>query len=134
MALEIDGMAPLIFVFDMPASVHFYRDVLGFELINHAPEYAPGLFHWAMLRQNGVTIMVNTAYDEGEAPSKPDEARVAAHGDTQFYFGCVDVDAAYSHLLESGINVQPPTIARYGFKQLHVKDPDGFHLCFQHPV
>ena len=134
MALEIDGMAPLIFVFDMPASVHFYRNVLGFELVNHAPEYVPGLFHWAMLRQNGVTIMLNTAYDEGDAPPKPDAARVEAHGDTQFYLGCRDVDAAYRHLLECGIKVQPPTIARYGFKQLHVKDPDGFHICLQHPV
>ena len=44
MSIEIEGIAPLIFVFDMPASVHFYRDVLGFELVNHAPEYAKGLF------------------------------------------------------------------------------------------
>jgi glyoxylase I family protein len=134
MALEIDGVTPLIFVFDMPASVHFYRDVLGFKVVNHAPEYAEGLFHWAMLRQNDVTIMLNTAYDEGDAPAKPDPARVAAHGDTQFYLGCKDVDAAYRHLLDSGIKVKPPTVARYGFKQVHVKDPDGYHLFLQHPV
>jgi glyoxylase I family protein len=134
MALEIEGIAPLIQVFDMPASVHFYRDVLGFELINHAPEYAPGLFHWAMLRRNDVTIMLNTAYDEGEAPPKPEPARMAAHGDTIFYIGCPDVDSAYQYLLGCGIKVTPPTIAPYGFKQLNVMDPDGFHICLQHPV
>jgi catechol 2,3-dioxygenase-like lactoylglutathione lyase family enzyme len=134
MAIEIEGITPLIFVFDMPASVHFYRDVLGFELVNHAPEYAEGLFHWAMLRSNGVTFMLNTAYDEGQAPEKPVPARVRAHGDTQFYFGCADLDAAYRHLLANGIKVKPPTVARYGFKQLHVKDPDGYHLCLQHPI
>jgi len=134
MPIEIDGIAPLIQVFDMPASVHFYRDVLGFELVNHAPEYAEGLFHWAMLRSNGVTFMLNTAYDEGQAPEKPVPARVRAHGDTQFYFGCADLDAAHQHLLAHGIKVKPPTVARYGFKQLHVKDPDGYHLCLQHPI
>jgi catechol 2,3-dioxygenase-like lactoylglutathione lyase family enzyme len=134
MAIEIDGMTPLIFVFDMPTSIHFYRDVLGFELINHAPEYAPGLFHWAMLRSDGVTFMLNTAYDEGDAPDKPVAARVQAHGDTQFYFGCADLDSAYRHLLDNEIKVKPPAVARYGFKELHFKDPDGYHLCLQHPV
>ena len=134
MTIEIEGIAPLIFVFDMPASVHFYRDILGFELVNHAPEYSEGLFHWAMLRSNGVTFMLNTAYDEGKAPEKRVPARVHAHGDTQFYFDCANVDAAYHHFLANGIEVKPPTVARYGFKQLHLKDPDGYHICLQHPV
>jgi glyoxylase I family protein len=134
MSIEIEGIAPLIFVFDMPASVHFYRDVLGFELINHAPEYAKGLFHWAMLGSKGVTLMLNTAYDEGKAPQKPIAARVRAHGDTQFYLGCANLDVAYQHLLANRIKVKPPTVARYGFRQLHLKDPDGYHICLQHPV
>jgi glyoxylase I family protein len=134
MTIEIEGVAPLIFVFDMPASVHFYRDALGFELLNHAPEYAPGLFHWALLRSNGVTLMLNTAYDEGKAPDSPVPARGRAHGDTQFYFHCADVDAAYYHLLAHGIKVKPPSVARYGFKQIHLKDPDGYFICLQHPV
>ena len=33
MAIAIRGLAPLQGVFDMPTSVHFYRDVLGFELV-----------------------------------------------------------------------------------------------------
>jgi Glyoxalase/Bleomycin resistance protein/Dioxygenase superfamily len=32
MAIEIRGMAPLLQVFDMPTSIAFYRDVLGFEV------------------------------------------------------------------------------------------------------
>jgi len=32
MAIEIRGMAPLLQVFDMPASIVFYRDVLGFQV------------------------------------------------------------------------------------------------------
>ncbi len=32
MSIKVEGVAPLIQVFDMPTSVAFYRDVLGFEL------------------------------------------------------------------------------------------------------
>ena len=38
MALDIHGIAPLLQVFDMPASVHFYRDVLGFDLVQTSPK------------------------------------------------------------------------------------------------
>jgi len=34
MAIEIRGMAPLLQVFDMPTSIAFYRDVLGFDLVS----------------------------------------------------------------------------------------------------
>ena len=42
MPIEVRGLAPLLQVYDMPTSIHFYRDLLGFELVQHAPEYAPG--------------------------------------------------------------------------------------------
>lgn len=31
MGVDVRGMAPLLEVFDMPTSVAFYRDLLGFE-------------------------------------------------------------------------------------------------------
>jgi glyoxylase I family protein len=33
MRAEFQGLTPMIEVFDMPASLHFYRDVLGFEVV-----------------------------------------------------------------------------------------------------
>jgi glyoxylase I family protein len=134
MPIDIRGIAPLIQVYNMPESVHFYRDLLGFELVNHSPFYAEGLFHWALLRLNGSEVMLNTAYDEGERPEKPEAARVMFHGDTCLYFGCPDVDAAYQHLLAADLKPNPPTIAQYGMKQLYLKDPDGYGICFQWPV
>jgi glyoxylase I family protein len=35
---------------------------------------------------------------------------------------------------EGGLDVPKPTIAPYGMKQLFLRDPDGFGLCFQWPV
>ncbi len=137
MGIEIQGVAPLLQVFDMPTSVHFYCDLLGFEIVNHSPCYAQGLFHWAMLHKNGVELMLNTAYDEGERPDLPDPARFASHGDIVFYFGCPNVEEAYRHLLENEIAVEPPKTVKYGgryeFKVFSIFDPDGYHLCFQWP-
>ena len=61
----------------------------------------------------------------------PEQSRVAAHADTCLYFGCPDVDGAYRYLRGKGIDVQEPTVAHYGMKQLYVSDPDGYLLCFQ---
>ena len=51
MTLDIRGLVPLLQVFDMPTSIHFYRDILGFEVVNTS---GPGEhFGWALLRLNG---------------------------------------------------------------------------------
>ena len=56
---------------------------------------------------------------------------MAAHDDTALFIGCPDVDAAWRHLGERGLAAAPPTVAPYGMKQLFLKDPDGFTICFQ---
>jgi catechol 2,3-dioxygenase-like lactoylglutathione lyase family enzyme len=132
MSIEITGICPLLQVYDMPTSVRFYRDVLGFALVSNAELRAPDEFGWCLLRYaDGTEIMLNTAYDYGERPDSPDAARTSAHGDTCIYFGCPDVDAAWRHLREKGLNIDEPKVAWYGMKQLYVTDPDGFGLCFQ---
>ncbi len=132
MAIDIRGLAPLLEVFDMPTSIAFYRDVLGFEVVSTSE---PGdRFDWALLELNGVELMLNTAYEDHERPPAPDPARIAAHADTGLFFGCPDVDAVYRHLRAQGVALEEPTIRHYGMKQLHVTDPDGFNLCFQWPA
>ena len=132
MAIEIRGMAPLLQVFDMPTSIAFYRDVLGFGVESTSK---PGgeHFDWALLKLNGVELMLNTAYEEDSRPPAPDPRRIAAHDDTAIYFGCPDVDATYAQLRARGVDVREPKIAHYGMKQLYVSDPDGYNLCFQWP-
>lgn len=133
---ELRSLCPLIQVFDMPASLAFYRDIVGMELVQGAPEHVTrDNFEWVWLRRDGADLMLNTAYDpDAERPASPEPARVAAHDDTALFIGCPDVDGMYQHLLGKGVDVQPPTIAPYGMKQLPVKDPDGFMVCFQWPV
>lgn len=132
MAIPVRGSAPLFQVFDMPASLAFYRDKLGFEVVERSGEGDD--VDWVLLRLNNVELMLNTAYEKPNRPSAPAPARMAAHADTTLYFGCPDVDGAYHYLSSQKISVEKPTVAPYGMKQLYLADPDGYCLCFQWPA
>jgi glyoxylase I family protein len=134
MNVEIRGVCVLLQVFDMPTSIRFYRDVLGFEVVKTTSPREGDQFDWGLLRLNDTELMLNTAYEQDHRPAQPDSTRIAAHRDTCLYFGCPDVDAVYHLLRAHGIDVNEPEIAPYGpTKQLYVRDPDGYTLCFQWP-
>jgi glyoxylase I family protein len=123
------GLTPLIAVFDMPRSLAFYRDLLGFEVVSASPEVetTEGRFsHWMWLRLGAANFMLNTQFDSGERPPKPNIAHIAAHGDVCFYIACSDVADTYQQLKRRGLNVEPPKVAAYGLKLFSVTDPDGY--------
>lgn len=132
MKIEINGMTPLISVFDMPTSLRFYRDVLGFEVVTDSGNGDDS--SWVWLRLNGADLMLNDQYEPGHVPPAPPIERTEWHHDTCLYFGCPDPDAAYECLRSMGIDLKPPKIAPYGMKQLYLHDPDGYNLCFQWPA
>lgn len=132
MAIELRWVCPLLEVFDMPTSLKFYRDKLGFKVTEDSGQGDES--GWVLLELGDAAIMLNTAYDDGARPASENPARVAAHHDTTIYLGCPDVDAAYEHLQNQGIKSEPPEIAPYGQKQLYFTDPDNYNLCFQWPV
>lgn len=133
MSIEVREVRVLLQVFDMPTSVRFYRDVLGFEIVQTTKREGDQ-FDWGLLRLNNTDVMLNTAYEEDSRPAQPDPARIKAHRDTCLYFSCPDVDGAYRHLLAHGVDVKEPEIAPWRSKQLYLRDPDGYTLCFQWPV
>jgi uncharacterized glyoxalase superfamily protein PhnB len=136
MSIRIESAVPLLAVFDVPRSIAFYRDALGFEVANTSKPFTDDKddYGWAMLRLNGVELMLNNMYEDNIRPSEPDQARVAAHADTIIYFACPEVDSAYATLSARGIAASAPKVAYYGMKQTYVTDPDGYKLCFQWPV
>jgi uncharacterized glyoxalase superfamily protein PhnB len=122
-------VTPLIQVFDMRRSVAWYRDVLGFEVLQtHEPD---GHLYWAMLKLGDSVLMLNAKYEDDQRPASPPE-RVEGHGDLTLYFDCPNVDEAYELLKSRGCDVAAPRTRYYGMRQLTVTDPDGFELCFQH--
>lgn len=62
-------LCPLLQVFDMLASVHFYRDMLGFmvETTSTVHDSDPA-FDRALLRKGDAVLMLNTAYERDDRP------------------------------------------------------------------
>jgi glyoxylase I family protein len=131
--IKIDGSCPLLQVYDMPAALKFYRDILGFTIVNSSKEGTDDV-DWIWLKHNDVDLMLNTAYEKEHKPATKDEARQAAHADTSIYFGCPDTDKLYEYFLNKNINVKPPTKTGYNFMALYVFDPDGYKLVFHWPI
>jgi catechol 2,3-dioxygenase-like lactoylglutathione lyase family enzyme len=131
MGIEIDGIVPLIQVFNMPASLRFYRDLLGFEVVSDSGTNDDS--SWVWLRLNGADLMLNDQYEPDGVPDSPPPERTRWHGDTCLYFGA-DPDAVYRYLRSAGVEAGPPQDAPYGMRQLYVTDPDGYGLCFQRRI
>jgi glyoxylase I family protein len=133
MALQVTGLTPLLQVYDMPTSLRFYRDVLGFEIVTTSPALGgPDRFHWVWLRLGDAEVMLNTAYEfDEERPPVEEAARVLGHNDLGLFIGCPDVDGAYRNLVKKGLSIKPPKVAPYGMKQLSFNDPDGYGITLQ---
>ena len=128
--IDLNDIAPMLSVFDMPASLQFYCDVLGWRLGNSLGGKAPDC-EWAEVKMNNLSLWLKTAYERDKRPSVPDAGRMMGHRDAILTFGCLDLDGAYAHLKAAGAAVQAPVLANFGMRQLFVTDPDGYVLCLQ---
>lgn len=119
----------------MLESVRFYTEHLGFEIAAQSPmlDRPYKHFNWALLKRNGVELMLNTAYDADRRPASRDSAAEPAHPDACLYFGCPDVDEACSILRSQGLAVRGPSVG-HGMKSVHLSDPDGYGICLHWPA
>jgi hypothetical protein len=80
------------------------------------------------MRRGGAVLMLQTACQEEDGPGGSRGRGV------EFFFTCDDAHAMHAELTANGLKLDPPKVAFYGMKQLFLKDPDGYHLCFQNQV
>jgi uncharacterized glyoxalase superfamily protein PhnB len=59
---------------------------------------------------------------------------VRGHRDVSLYFEYLDLDGLHAHLASKGCDVHSPANTSYGLRQLSVRDPDGYELCFTAPL
>ena len=134
---HLKGLTPYIEVYDMVASVAFYRDTLGFEILFASPEVETleGRFsHFVRLGRGDAEIMLNTAYDSNERPPSRSEARWEGCRHVQFYIDCDDILALHAEIAGRGCETELPASTGYGYLAFAVADPDGHKLIFQRPV
>ena len=119
MAPKIEKISAITFrVLNMKASVQFYRDVLGMELL-----YGGEQASFSSLRTgNSESAILNL--EQGNPV--PRWGRLIFH--------VTDVDAFWSHLNDQGFHPEIPRDASWGERYFHMRDPDGHELSFARPL
>jgi glyoxylase I family protein len=113
---------PLLFVQNIDRSAEFYRDLLGFEVVNEAKS-GEQVF-WCRLKRQTCSLMLQQA--------EPEDGHAEGHGrGVVLYFLCDDADAMHAELMSRGLLLKNPTTAYYGMRQVELRDPDGYQLCFE---
>ena len=120
------SIAPVFRVRNVRASAAFYRDRLVFDCPEERIMGGVGDEGavYAIARRDGIEIHLGRqrtgwTLDAG----KPPNALGA-------YFFVADVDALHAELRKRGAPVDAPSVASYGLREIHVVDPDGYHLGF----
>ena len=119
MAPTIEKISAITFrVLNMKASVQFYRNVLGMELL-----YGGEQASFSSLRANDSESAILNL-ERGDSVSRL--GRLILH--------VTDVDAFWTHLKEKGFDPEIPRDASWGERYFHMLDPDGHELSFAKPL
>jgi len=140
-AMDLTHATSYLRVSNMETSLSFYRDCLGFEVVNES-RAEDGLF-WVSLRLGAATLMLSTRPSrifEHQGLHKHDShGRHIFPGPTSVndgdlnqvtYLYVPDADAAYSELLSRGVMpMDKPENKFYGVREFLVRDPDGYYYA-----
>jgi uncharacterized glyoxalase superfamily protein PhnB len=121
------GLTPNLAVADLPRSLAFYRDTLGFELVATQPDTAPFVFAW--LRQGPVTVFLNDAAMVRADP-KVGAHDAAGPGGIALYVTMTGIDAFHGRISDAVSIVDPLETKFYGMREFTITDPDGFVITF----
>jgi len=103
---------------DMGASVRFYKDILGLQMLYGGEEAS-----FSSFRTGGADSAILNL-ELGQAVG--DWGRIIFH--------VSDVDAVWTYLTEKGFNPARPRDAPWGERYFHMLDPEGHELSFAKPL
>ena len=104
-------------VANMEASVRFYKDVLGLEVI-----YGGKDSYFTSLRTKDGNTILNLEH---------------GHAGIQWgrlIFHVSDVDRFWAYLTDEGFHPDSPQDGSWGERYFHLRDPDGHELSFARPL
>jgi len=131
---------------DVPKSIAFYRDVLGFELEASWPDEKNPM--WANLVLDGQSVMLGCNMEPKEEHCQGDAATLGWWSDRHaafnkntpgagvlVYLRVGDVDGYHATIKDRGAApILAPTSQFYGIREFPIADPDGYQLMFYTPI
>ena len=127
---ELRGISPFFIVTDVPASLAFYRDRLGFEITFQGPE--PGDVFFGIVRRGGAQILLKAV----GVPPVPNRTRDVKQGIARWdaYVDVPDPDALAAEFASRQVEFcEPLADTDDGLRGFAVTDADGYVLFFGHP-
>lgn len=131
MPAEISGISPFFIVNDVPASLAFYRDRLGFEVTFEGPE--PDDIFFGIVCRGGAQILMKAI---GVAPV-PNYTRDIKQGIARWdaFVIVPDPDALAAEYASRDVEFfEPLQDTPDGLRGFEIKDADGYLLFFGRPV
>lgn len=110
-------LKPMLRTWDIPATISFYTDVLGFTCKTYDQEWG-----WALLNRDEIAIMISGP-NEHEGDTAP-----AFTG--SLYITCDDVDDLWTSLKDRVRVCYPIDDFDYGMREFGVYDNNGYLLQF----
>jgi|SRR5687767_9220892 catechol 2,3-dioxygenase-like lactoylglutathione lyase family enzyme len=131
----ISGISPLFIVADVPATLSFYRDMLGFEVTFRGPD--PDDEFFGIVRRDGASIMFKAlgVVSEGKevvVEPVPNYNRQPAFSNDA-YLEVPDPDALAAEFASRGVPFSVPLMdSDDGLRGFVIEDIDGYGLFFGH--
>ena len=123
--MGIDEVVPFLAVKDMPTSLAFYRDGLGFEVKDSWVD--EGAMRWCRLQLGGAGLMLQQYRTEGHDSHQFSDNK--GEGVTLYFF-CDDTIELYRAVTSGGIGASDPVVSN-GWWMTSVDDPDEYQLAFE---
>ena len=121
------SISPFFIVKDLPTSIAYYVDRLGFELAFQGPDGDP---YYAGVTREGVTLMLKAIVPE-VLPCPNHTRHPWARWDAYVY--TLDPDTLYEEFRQRGVSfVKPLSFIDDGLWGFEVSDADGYVLAFFH--
>lgn len=120
--LRLKAAVPVLYVGDVTASAHFYRDRLGFRV-----DFLHGLpaFYGAVSR-DGANLHLKFVHEAVFGPG-----RVEEEGLIMAFVPVDNIKALYAECQANGVPISQPLIKQaWGGTDFHVQDPDGNRIAF----
>lgn len=119
--MTFSDLKPMLRTWDIPATIAFYRDILGFTCKTFDQEWG-----WALLIRDGVALMLSgpNQHEGDQAPSFTGS----------LYITCDDVDSLYAAVKDRVEISYPIEDFEYGMREFGIYDNNGYLLQFGKPI
>jgi uncharacterized glyoxalase superfamily protein PhnB len=126
----IHSLTPNLMVNDITYTIKFYKESLGFELVQTVPEEVP--FVWAMMKKEGMEIMFQTR--ESLIADLPTFETIKPGASLTLFVKVNGIESIYEKLQNKVQIVSELKETFYAMKEFTFKDCNGYILTFAEPL